>query len=143
MLQVRPSLVDPHAVALIYNFQDWGTYSCCFKKICRNCCTPKEKQIGESAEDLKNMKKWFKKMYYDKDYQEITIDYFDEVLNVPKGRRGGDSSKWTGEQRIGNHKKTAKKKQEQEADLEKAEGVRLAAQEEAGTAGTATGPQLA
>ena len=45
--------------------------------------------------------------------------------------------------RIGNHKKTAKKKQEQEADLEKAEGVRLAAQEEAGTAGTATGPQLA
>ena len=89
------------------------------------------------------MKKWFKKMYYDKDYQEITIDYFDEVLNDPKGRRGGDSSKWTGEQRIGNHKKTAKKKQEQEADLEKAEGVRLAAQEEAGTAGTATGPQLA
>ena len=84
------------------------------------------------------MKKWFKKMYYDSDYQEITIDYFDKILNDPDRRRSGDSSKWTGDQKKGGIKKsTGKKKQEQEADLELAEGVRSAAQEEAGTAGTA------
>ena len=56
------------------------------------------------------MKKWFKKMYYDKDYQDVTTDYFKDVLNKFDDNDGicyrGDTSVWTGKQEIGNRKKT-------------------------------------
>jgi hypothetical protein len=81
-------------VALIYNFQDWGTYSCCFKKCCR-CCASK-KYLDDDDEDLKNMQKWFKGYYYDKDYQAVSWDYYLKVVS-----KSQNSNMYTGSNRVG------------------------------------------
>ena len=48
------------------------------------------------------MKKWFREYYYDEEYQKVTEKYFEKVMLSP------DSSRYTGGQAIGNHKKATK-----------------------------------
>ena len=66
------------------------------------------------------MKKWFKKMYYDEDYQKVSIEYFKDVLNKKDDDDvcyRGDTSVWTGKQEIGNHKKTTIEDLEKQLEL--------------------------
>ena len=121
----QSSLVVAHAVALIYNFQDWGTYSCCFKK----CCQSKDEEDPDSDSDendstqtttqtttgnnnnkkkkltkqTKKMRKWFREYYHDEQYQKITDKYFNKVVMLSP-----DSSRYTGGQKIGNQKKATR-----------------------------------
>ena len=63
---------------------------------------------------MKNMKKWFKKMYYDEKYQTATDEYAD-ILR--KGKSWGTD--YTGNQKIGNHKMTTIEALEKELELVK------------------------
>jgi hypothetical protein len=71
---------------------------------------------GEEIEtkETRNMKKWFKKMYYDKKYQAATDDYA-KILR--KGKSWGTD--YTGKQEIGNYKKTTIEDLEKQLKLAK------------------------
>ena len=70
------------------------------------------------TKQTRNMKKWFKKMYYDKDYATIIQDETNGYATVL--RQSPDwGTEYTGRQEIGNHKKTTIEALEKELELVK------------------------
>ena len=51
---------------------------------------------SEEDENLDNMKEWFKKMYYEKDYQGVSQDYFIDVISTSP-----DYDIYTGGKKVG------------------------------------------
>ena len=66
-------------VTLIYSFEEWGTYSCCFKKCCRPCYNFAR---TEKHEEKKNIQ-WFKKKYCDGKFRTEVRKYFKEYIKPP------------------------------------------------------------
>ena len=65
------------SVALIYNFGEWGTFTCC----CKPCCDASCRSEAKKKLERKNaMTAWFETHYFDEFYHSFTSDYFDEVL---------------------------------------------------------------
>ena len=65
------------SVALIYNFGEWGTFTCC----CKPCCDASCRSEAKKKLERKNaMTAWFETHYFDEFYHSLTSDYFDEVL---------------------------------------------------------------
>ena len=101
------------ATIILYNFEDWGTYTCCFKKLCHDA-------NNDEKDELAKMKKWFKNMYYDKAYQGVTSVYSDVINESPDW---GNS--YTGGQNKGGIKKKTKEQllnaaEKAEANLKRA-----------------------
>ena len=80
------SRVDVRAVTLIYNFSDWGTYTCCFKKCCcKQICCKQMSFICRVTSEADKRDNWFEKKYY-REHSRKKIDrYYEKAF-------GGDKS---------------------------------------------------
>ena len=63
-------------VTLIYSFEEWGTYSCCFKKCCRPCYNFNRTEVHEQKKNIQ----WFKKKYCDGQFRKEVRKYFNEYI---------------------------------------------------------------
>ena len=62
---------------MIYNFEEWGTYSCCCKKWC--------KSFGEEDENSKRKnKQWFEKKYCDDHFRDAVSAYYKKHIIKPE-----------------------------------------------------------
>ena len=68
-------------VTLIYSFEEWGTYSCCFKKCCRPCYDPKKENKNQERKNIQ----WFKKKYCDGEFRKEVRKYFKGYINSEGG----------------------------------------------------------
>ena len=74
--------------------------------------------MSEDTENLDNMKKWFKKMYYDKAYADTIQDTTDGYAAFLK-KSPDWGTEYTGKQEIGNHKMTTIEDLEKQLELAK------------------------
>ena len=72
-------------VTLIYNFEEWGTYSCCFKKCCRACYDRKKENKMQEERNVQ----WFRKKYCDETFRESVSIYFQEYIKTKDIETGG------------------------------------------------------
>ena len=72
-------------VTLIYNFEEWGTYSCCFKKCCRPCYDPNKEKAKQEDKNVQ----WFNKKYCDETFRVSINSYFQKFINANDVETGG------------------------------------------------------
>ena len=68
-------------MTLIYDFDKWGTYTCCFKKCCFSL-TNSDSDPEEDAwleKEAKKRRAWFKKKYFKEDNRDCINKYFDAI----------------------------------------------------------------
>ena len=90
-------------MTLIYDFDKWGTYTCCFKKCCFSLTNSDPDQWLEN--EAKKRRAWFKKKYLKKNNRDCINEYFDAIGNdrrcedKPEDDREGDEE--TGDAKTG------------------------------------------